>query len=258
MQSSQDEQPSGKRTVNVGHGERMASIAVGSGLLALGLPRRSRLGWSLAVTGAALLYRGLRGYCAAFHALGIDRATDAQGRRGNLGVKVERVVSMEESAEKIYGFWRDFRNLPLIMPNLESVTVQSDTQSHWVVKGPMGARFEWDAKIINDKPHELIAWRTEGSRVEHAGSVHFEATPDGGTLVRVALQYHPPGGELTHMVAALFGEDPGIRIEEDLTRLKDALGHAHEDRDVQQSATIDALAGRSPTIRQIPVASRQQ
>jgi uncharacterized membrane protein len=242
MQTSQGEQPSTKQSVNVGHGERIASIAVGSGLLALGLLPRSRIGWSFAVTGAALLYRGLRGYCAVFHALGIDRATDEQGRRGNLGVKVERTVSMEESAEKIYGFWRDFRNLPLIMPNLESVTVQSGTRSHWVVKGPMGTRFEWDAEIINDKPHELIAWRTAGSRVEHAGSVHFEARPDGGTMVRVSLQYHPPAGELMHLVAALFGEDPGVRIEEDLTRLKDALFHAHEDRDAQQTASIDALA----------------
>lgn len=245
MQTAHGEQPSTKQSVNVGHGERMASIAVGSGLLALGLPRRSPIGWSLAVTGAALLYRGLRGYCAVFHALGIDRATAEQGRRGNLGVKVERAVSMEESAEKIYGFWRDFRNLPLIMPNVESVTVRSATRSHWVVKGPMGSRIEWDAEIINDKPHELIAWRTVGSRVEHAGAVHFEARPDGGTLVRMALQYHPPGGELMHMVAALFGEDPGARIEEDLTRLKDALAHAHEDRDAQQTASIEAVADRS-------------
>jgi uncharacterized membrane protein len=245
MQTSQDEQPSTKQSVNVGHGERMASVALGAGLLALGLLRRSRIRWSLAVTGAVLLYRGLRGHCPAYRALGIDRATDEQGRRGNLGVKVERAVLMDESAEKIYGFWRDFRNLPLIMPNLESVTVQQGTWSHWVVKGPMGTRFEWDAEIINDKPHELIAWRTAGARVEHAGSVHFEARPDGGTMVRVSLQYHPPGGELMHLVAALFGEDPGVRIEEDLTRLKDALGHAHEDRDAQQTASIDALADRS-------------
>jgi uncharacterized membrane protein len=96
---------------------------VGSGLLALGLLRLPRIEWSLSVTGAALLYRGLRGYCAVFHALGIDRATDEQGRRGDLGVKVEREASMEESAERIYGFWRDGRSLPPIRPNLESVTV---------------------------------------------------------------------------------------------------------------------------------------
>jgi len=48
-----------------------------------------------------------------------------------------------------------------------------------------------------------------------------------------------------YLVAAPFGEDPGIRIEEDLTRPKDALGHAHEDRDGQQSVSIDALSDPS-------------
>jgi len=127
------------------------------------------------------------------------------------------------------------------------VTVQSDTRSHWVVKGPMGATFEWDAEIINDKPNELIAWHAEGALVEHAGSVHFEPRPDGSTLVRVSLQYDPQGGELAHMITTLFGEDPGPRIEEDLTRLKEAMGRAHEDRDGLQPATVDALGYEPPS-----------
>jgi uncharacterized membrane protein len=127
------------------------------------------------------------------------------------------------------------------MPNVESVTVQSDTRSHWVVKGPMGAKLEWDAVVINDKPNELIAWRTEGARVESAGSVRFEPRPDGSTLVRVALQYSPPGGELAHMISTVFGEDPGVRIDEDLARLKEAMGRAHEDRDGLQPASANAL-----------------
>src|SRR5439155_26886761 len=49
------------------------------------------------------------------------------------------------------------------------------------------------------------------------------------------------GGELAHMITTLFGEDPGPRIEEDLTRLKDAMVRAHEDRDGLQPATVDAL-----------------
>ncbi len=52
----------------------------------------------------------------------------------------------------------------------------------------MGTRFEWDAEIINDKPHERIAWRTLGSHVEPAGSVHFEARPDGG--IPIAFTQH--------------------------------------------------------------------
>jgi len=77
--------------------------------------------------------------------------------------------------------------------------------------------------------------------VESAGSVHFEARPDGSTLVRVSLQYNPPGGELAHMISALFGVDPGARIEEDLMRLKESLGRAHEDRDGIQPASASEL-----------------
>jgi len=122
----------------VGHGERIASIVLGSGLVAFGLMRRSWAGWTLAATGATLLYRGLSGNCVVYRALGIDRTSDEEGRRGNLGVKVEREMSIEEPAEKLYRFWRDFRNLPAIMPNVESVRVESPIRSHWVVKGPLG------------------------------------------------------------------------------------------------------------------------
>jgi len=244
--TSQELEPRAKKSVNVGYGERVASVLVGSGLLTFGLLRRSRTGWALAGTGATLLYRGFGGNCLAYRALGINRAGDTEGTSGNLGVKIERSVSMEEPAEKIYRFWRDFRNLPTIMPNVESVRVESPIRSHWVVKGPLGTTVEWDAEIINDKPNELIAWRTEGSLVEHAGSVNFEATPDGTTFVRVQLQYNPPGGELAHMVIALFGADPGARIDEDLGRLKEALGRAHEDRDGLQPATASALGYQPP------------
>lgn len=243
--SSATQLASTTRPVNVGNAERVASIVLGAGLVAFGLIRRSRSGWSLAATGATLLYRGFGGNCALYRALGINRAGDERGQSGNLGVKIERELSIEEPAEKLYSFWRNFRNLPTIMPNVESVTVQSDTRSHWVVKGPMGTTIEWDALVINDKPNELIAWRTEGARVESAGSVRFEPRPDGSTLVRVSLQYNPPGGEIAHMVSALFGEDPGARIDEDLERLKEAMGRAHEDRDGLQPASAHALGYHS-------------
>ena len=249
MQRSNKDQPNTLPLVNVGQAERIGSIVLGAGLVALGLIRRTRAGWALAATGTTLLYRGVSGNCALYHALGVNRAGDAERGRGNLGVKIEREMSIEEPAEKLYRFWRDFRNLPLIMPNVESVRVRSDTWSHWVVKGPMGAAIEWDAEVINDKPNELIAWRTDGARVESAGSVRFEPRPDGGTLVRVSLQYNPPGGELAHMISALFGEDPGARIEEDLTRLKEAMARAHEDRDGLQAASADALGYKAGSDR---------
>jgi hypothetical protein len=43
------------------------------------------------------------------------------------------------------------------------------------------------------------------------------------------------------MISALFGEDPGVRIAGDLTRLQEAMGRAHEDRDGLQTASATAL-----------------
>jgi len=234
------------REVNIGQIERVASVGLGAALVVVGLALRSRRGLGLALTGAGIAYRGLGGRCLVYRALGIHGAGGKPTTTGNLGVKVERSAPIDAPPEKLYAFWRDFRNLPIVMPNIERVEVQSDTRSHWAVKGPLGTAFEWDAEIINDVPNQRIAWRTvEGARVEHAGSVRFEPRADGGTMVWVTLQYNPLGGEFTHMVSKLFGEDPGQRLEEDLERLREAFGRAHEDRDGLQPNTADALGYRS-------------
>jgi uncharacterized membrane protein len=236
--------------INIGQVERVLSVSVGAALVVVGLALRSRRGLGLAFTGAGLAYRGLSGQCPIYQALGFNCAEGQDTTSGNLGMKVERSAPIDAPPDRLYAFWRDFRNLPIVMPNVERVDVLSDTRSHWVVKGPLGTTLEWDAEIINDVPNQRIGWRTaSGARVEHAGSVRFEPRADGGTLVWVTLQYNPPGGEFTHMVSQLFGEDPGKRLEEDLERLREAFGRAHEDRDGLQPTTADALGYSSERMR---------
>jgi uncharacterized membrane protein len=242
MQTNVSENRSTTSSINVGSVERVASVVGGAALMAFGLMRRSRGGLGMAATGGMMLYRGLGGHCLVYRALGITRAESGDEQVGQLGVKLEREISVDEQPDKVYAFWRDLRNLPIIMPNLESVEIITDNRSRWRVKGPAGTTFEWTAEIINDKPNELIAWQTEpGSRVAHAGSVNFVPRPSGGTTVRVSLQYDPPGGELTHMLTRLVGADPSKRIDEDLDRLSEAFGRASQDRDGLQSASADAL-----------------
>jgi len=242
MQTNVSEDRITTSSINVGSVERVASVVGGAALVTFGLMRRSRSGLGLAATGGMMLYRGLGGNCLLYRALGITRARSGDEQVGQLGVKLEREIPVDEQPDKVYAFWRDLRNLPIIMPNLESVEVMSDHRSHWRVRGPAGTTFEWTAEIINDKPNELIAWQTEpGARVAHAGSVHFLPRPGGGTIVRVSLQYDPPGGELTHMLTRMLGADPSKRIDEDLERLREAFGRAEQDRDGLQSASADAL-----------------
>jgi uncharacterized membrane protein len=115
--------------------------------------------------------------------------------------------------------------LPLIMTSLESVTELGGGKSHWVAKGISGTKVKWDAETFQDKPNELIAWRSvEPADVPNAGSVRFQAGPDGrGTSLQVTLNYNPPAGKLGVGIAHLFGFDPAQLIKEDLRRFKQML-----------------------------------
>lgn len=149
-------------------------------------------------------------------------------------VHVETSIAIDKSPEELYRFWRDFKNLPLFMRNLESVTELDQTRSHWVAKPIGDARVEWDAEIYNEKENELIAWRSlENADVVNAGSVRFQEAPAGrGTYVRVTMNYNPPAGYVGASFAKLLGAEPAQLIEDDLRRLKQIM-------EAGEIATID-------------------
>jgi uncharacterized membrane protein len=84
---------------------------------------------------------------------------------------------------------------------------------------------EWDARLIEDRPGELISWQSlPEADVDNAGSVWFTPGQSGrGTIVKVALKYDPPAGKLGAVVAKLLGHDAESQVEEDLGRLKELL-----------------------------------
>ena len=141
------------------------------------------------------------------------------------GTRVRKSVTVNRPAEEVYAFWRNFENLPRFMQHLESVQVSGDGRSHWRAKAPAGKTVEWDAEITEDRPNELIAWRTvEGADVPNAGVVRFVAAPGGrGTEIHVDLQYDPPAGKIGALFAKLFGEEPSQQVNGDLRRLKQVL-----------------------------------
>ncbi|MDQ6651808.1 MAG: DUF2892 domain-containing protein [Acidobacteriota bacterium] len=212
--------------INVGSFERLACALAGGALAIYGLRRRSIGGLALSMAGAALLHRGSTGHCNAYQALGINMSKDADDDVPVArDVHVEKSIIIDKTAEELYSFWRQFENLPRFMNHLESVTSLGFNRWHWVAKGPMGTRVEWHAEIYNEKPNEMIAWRSlEGADVTNAGSVHFErARGERGTQVKVILNYNAPAGKVTALLAKLFGQEPGQMIEEDLRRLKQVL-----------------------------------
>ena len=141
------------------------------------------------------------------------------------GVHAKASCIVDRDPDEVYHFFRDFRNLPRFMEHLESVQELPDGRSHWIAKGPAGMSVEWDAEIVADDPGRVITWRSlENSDVDNAGAVVFEAAAGGrGTILRVNIQYNPPGGVVGATVAWLFGEEPNQQLEDDLRRLKQVL-----------------------------------
>lgn len=215
-----------RRGRNISDAERWGSMATGIGLAAYGLSRRRGAGWLLAIGGALLFRRGLTGHCDTYELLGVNTAgTGSDTRRalgGNAGVHVDETVTINRPVDDVYRFWRELENLPRFMRHLESVERVTATLSRWRAKGPGGTTVEWDAEIINEVPNQVIGWRSlEGSDVINAGSVNFDQAGDGReTLVRVRLQYSPPGGKVGAAVAKLMGRDPATEIRDDLRQLK--------------------------------------
>src|ERR1041385_8370730 len=186
------------------------------------------LAGGIVLAGAGLAY-------AAARALAAPEADVARD------VHIETSIAIGKSPEELYAFWRDFTNLPVFMRNLESVTVLDSTRSHWIAKGPMGKRVEWDAEIYNEKENELIAWRSlENADVTNAGSVRFQAGPTGhGTFVRVTMNYNPPAGTVGASLAQILGAEPEQLIKQDLRRLKQVM-------EAEEIATIDGqTSGRA-------------
>ena len=142
-----------------------------------------------------------------------------------VSVRVKKSITINRSPEELYRFWHEFQNLPAFMNDLESVQVTGEKRSHWIAKGPAGKRIEWDAEIIEDRPNELIAWRSlEGSDVENSGSVRFErARGKPGTVIRVEIEYRPPAGSLGATVSKFLGADPKQALHENLHRLKQLM-----------------------------------
>jgi uncharacterized membrane protein len=111
------------------------------------------------------------------------------------------------------------------MAHLESVQVLDDRRSHWKAKAPAGTTVEWDAETIEDRPNELIAWRSlPDATVPNSGTVRFKDAPgDRGTEVLVQLSYQPPGGKVGALIAKLFGEEPKQQVKGDLRRFKQVM-----------------------------------
>jgi uncharacterized membrane protein len=157
---------------------------------------------------------------------GVARALGTGERKlSDSAVHVKKAITIQRSHEEMYQYWRTLDNLPRIMSHLASVSVKDERLSHWKAKAPAGMTIEWDAEIVKDEPHSIIAWRSlPGADIQNAGSVRFKPAPAGkGTELLVEIYYRPPGGKLGKAVAKLLGEIPEVQLMNDLRAFKQVM-----------------------------------
>jgi uncharacterized membrane protein len=140
-------------------------------------------------------------------------------------VLVGHSVSINRPRHELYDFWRDFRNLPIFMENIESVVMIDPLRSHWKVKGPADSIVEWDSVITEDIPGQLISWTsTEDASVPNSGRIEFRDSSNGrGTVVTATITYDPPATRLGALVAKAFGREPKVQARRDLRRFKQLM-----------------------------------
>jgi uncharacterized membrane protein len=144
--------------------------------------------------------------------------------KASRAIHYRTTMAIDRSPEDLYKYWRDFENLPRFMYHLRSVQTTEGMRSHWIANAPANSKVEWDAEITEDKPNELIAWRSVGGDIENSGQVRFTPAPGGrGTFVSVDIEYKPPGGKIGAAFAKLFREEPGMQIEDSLRSFKQIM-----------------------------------
>ncbi len=133
---------------------------------------------------------------------------------------VTQTIIVKGGPAKIYNIWADFETFPSFMSNVQSVTVNKDGVSHWVMKGPLGVDLEWDAEVTRKDENKRIAWRSRSdSTMQTSGQVTFTTLPNDETQITATIHYVPPSGLAGEVAAGLFG-DPEGRLMRDLRNFK--------------------------------------
>jgi uncharacterized membrane protein len=127
----------------------------------------------------------------------------------------------------VYGFYRNFANLPLFLGDVVAVERLTDTTSRWTVTGPFAARIPMTVTITEQRVDQLLRYRTGGPG-PLGGHWELAFAVDVGTGgTRIREQIVVPLGPIGRAALTLLGKFPQREIAANLTRLKQLLETPH-------------------------------
>lgn len=136
---------------------------------------------------------------------------------------IEASVTIERPIEKVFGFYRDFKNLPTFLGDVMAIEQTGPSTSRWTIQGPLGIRVKWTIRVAEERKNELIRYET----VSPPGlKTYWEICFAPGsrtneTKVREVMK--APLGRLGRAALALIGKFPAEEVSSNLHRLKQVM-----------------------------------
>jgi uncharacterized membrane protein len=132
--------------------------------------------------------------------------------------RIEKSIEVEKPVRTVYNQWTQFEEFPRFMKGVKKVTQLDDQRLHWEAEIG-GKNKEWDARITDQIPDQLIAWQSEGGEYT-SGIVKFVAAGPDRTRIDLQLIYDPEGfvestGDALGLVSS--------KVENDLERFKEFI-----------------------------------
>jgi uncharacterized membrane protein len=136
-----------------------------------------------------------------------------------------RSITIDRPPAEIYAFWREFTNLPGVIPHLDAVEIIDADRSRWRARGAEGELIEWETVVTEEIWGELVRWKSvDQASIATSGELRLVPNAQGGTDVHLELRYHPPGGTLGRIVGSFWDETTReAELDETLRRLDHRL-----------------------------------
>ncbi len=111
-------------------------------------------------------------------------------------ITIDKSIAIHAPIAQVYKFWQNFENFAEFIGSVESIKRTGDDTSHWVVRGPLRTKVEFDAKTTESIENQLIKWNSihdedETESVKSEGSLSFKEH-DGATTVQLIFSYSLP------------------------------------------------------------------
>ena len=137
--------------------------------------------------------------------------------------KIEASVTIRRPVEEVFGFYRDFKNLPTFLGDVMAIEPTGPATSRWTIEGPFGIQAHWTIEVTEQRENKLICYETVTSPITRTyWEIYFEPGPEAGeTQVREVMK--APGGKLVRAALALIGKYPAQEVTANLHRFKQVM-----------------------------------